>query len=111
MKRTEIIEVLEALAQGVDPITGEIFPEDSPYQRAEVVRALYGAVLLIERGPARAKTGDLPAKAGAKWTEPEVDSLVKSFDEGASVEELAESHQRTKGAIRARLIRVGRIQD
>ena len=33
-------EIIEALADGVDPYTGENFPADGPYQRADTVRAL-----------------------------------------------------------------------
>ena len=32
-------EILQALADGVDPYTGDRFPADGPYQRADTVRA------------------------------------------------------------------------
>lgn len=38
------IEVLEQLAAGVDPATGEVFPPDSPYQQAAVIRAVCFAI-------------------------------------------------------------------
>ena len=34
-------EIISALAEGVDPTTGEILPEDSVCNKGEVVRALY----------------------------------------------------------------------
>jgi len=36
-------EIIKALADGVDPYTGERFPADSPYQQADTVRALADA--------------------------------------------------------------------
>lgn len=41
------LEILQALADGVDPVSGEMFPPDSPYQQPEVIRALFYGVLDI----------------------------------------------------------------
>ena len=37
-------EIVSALAEGVDPTTGEILPEDSVYNKGDVVRALYAVL-------------------------------------------------------------------
>ena len=37
-------EILSALAEGVDPTTGEILPENSVCNKGEVVRALYAVL-------------------------------------------------------------------
>ncbi len=42
-------EIIQALADGVDPYTGEYFPADGPYQRADTVRALHVALEVIEK--------------------------------------------------------------
>ena len=34
-------EIISALAEGIDPITGEVLPDDSICNKGEVVRALY----------------------------------------------------------------------
>ena len=34
-------EIVSALAEGIDPTTGEFLPEDSLYNKGDVVRALY----------------------------------------------------------------------
>lgn len=39
-------DILSALAEGIDPTTGEVLPDDSVCNKAEVVRALY-AVLAV----------------------------------------------------------------
>ena len=36
----EAVEIIKALAEGVDPFTGAIFPPDSPCQNEQTVRAL-----------------------------------------------------------------------
>jgi methylthioribose-1-phosphate isomerase len=48
MEIQEAVKTVRALADGLDPITGEIFPEDSPYQRPQVVRALTIALQKME---------------------------------------------------------------
>lgn len=44
MTRQEALKILERLADGVDPVTGEVYGRNSPYQHATVVRALYRAI-------------------------------------------------------------------
>ena len=43
MNPSSALHIVESLANGVDPETGEIYPPDSPYQRAPIVRALFAA--------------------------------------------------------------------
>ena len=49
-------------------------------------------------------------QAGNAWTEHEEQQLVQAFDVGTAVAEIARAHQRTRGAITSRLIRLGRLQ-
>ena len=44
------IQVLAALAQGVDPSSGVCLPEASPYNDAETIRALYTALDVLQYG-------------------------------------------------------------
>ena len=41
-------EILAALAEGIDPTTGEILPEDSVCNKGEVVRAFYAILNAFE---------------------------------------------------------------
>lgn len=107
MDTDRAIEIVQALADGVDPFTGERFPSDSPYQQADTVRALHMALeglTKLRRSTAR-KTGP-----GRAWTEDEEQELLREFDDKLDVEEIAAKHERTKGAIWARLEKLGRIQ-
>lgn len=99
--------LLQSLADGVDPFTGERFPSDSPYQQADTVRALHLALdglTKLRRATAR-KTGP-----GRAWTDEEEQKLLQAFDAKVDVEQIARDHERTKGAIWARLEKLGRIQ-
>ncbi len=97
------IEVLEQLAAGVDPATGEVFPPDSPYQQATVIRALYFAItelkVLADKG-----------KQGQPWTTEEDNLLLKAFNEGVKINGIAKLHGRSYGAIKDRLIKLEIIQ-
>lgn len=107
MEPDRAIEIVQALADGVDPFTGERFLSDSPYQQADTVRALHMALeglTKLRRSTAR-KTGP-----GRAWTEDEEKELLRAFDDKLDVEEIAAKHERTKGAIWARLEKLGRIQ-
>ena len=115
MERDNAAKILQTLADGVDPATGEPFPASSPYQRADVVRALYIAVQALGN-PSRAKASapqDKPGleNAGRPWSQEEDARLGRAFDAGKSIEILAEEHKRSRFAIEARLVKLGRIED
>jgi len=118
MEQKEALVILEALANGVDPFTGEIYPPESPYQNAETVRALFMAIRELEaKKPRKEKKIKLgpdgtPLKQmGAAWSEEEDAALKAAFLTQSTVAELCEAHQRTAGGIRARLVRLGLIAE
>jgi len=41
MDKNKVIEILSALAEGIDPYTEEMFPDNSPYNNTDTVRALF----------------------------------------------------------------------
>lgn len=114
MTPAEAKQVIEVLAKGIDPETGEVLPQDSPINSPHVIRALFMAAKALEQAPgskpARAKP-ESPGNAGKSWAPAEDQQLVEAFDQGKQVAELATLHQRTKGAIKARLIRLGRLKE
>jgi len=110
MDATQALAVVRSLANGVDPETGEIFPAESPYQRPQVVRALYEAASALERIERfERRKSQMPAKTGEPWSEDEDRKLLHAFDSGRALQELAAAHERTMGAVRARLLKYGRI--
>ena len=110
MDATQALAVVRSLANGVDPESGEVFPAESPYQRPEVVRALYEAAAALERQERYdRRKAQMPTKTGEPWTEDEDRKLLAAFDAGRALQELAAAHERTMGAVRARLLKYGRI--
>lgn len=110
MNATQALSVVRSLANGVDPESGEVFPADSPYQRAATVRALYQAADALERSERmERRKAELPAKTGEPWTEDEGRKLLSAFDAGRGLPELAAAHQRTQTGVRARLVKYGRL--
>ena len=47
--------------------------------------------------------------SGSRWSAEEEQRLVASFDTGRTVEELARAHNRSRAAIEARLVRLGKM--
>ncbi len=111
MNTSQALEMINALADGIDPVTGEEMADASPYQHPQVVSALYVAVRQLESALRREKIkSTLPANAGLSWTDDEDRKLIEKFKAGMSVEDLVKSHQRTYGAIRTRLVQHGLLE-
>lgn len=104
-------EIIISLADGVDPVTGEIFDEDSPYQHPSVIRALYTAIEgieKIEKQKNREKT--IPTNTGKSWSTEEDQKLIEGYHGMKTIKELTLIHERTHGAIKSRLARLGILQ-
>src|SRR6266513_5001439 len=101
MQLDAALPIVRALADGVNPVTGEAYPETSPYAEPRALRALYSAVDLMARELEREKRKErLPANFGKPWTEGEDHELMAGFDSGSTVPELARKHLRTHSSIR-----------
>lgn len=100
-------EILKVLANGINPITGELLSLDDSCNQPEVIRALYR--ILRELRDVKTNKNDLPENAGKPWTEFDDYTLCKMYDEGKSVKELSEYFKRTSGAITSRLKLLGKI--
>jgi hypothetical protein len=117
MEREQTLRILNALASGVHPGTGEQFSADSPYQHPDTVRALFDAVRAIEGGRAPAPAAAAERKpaappqsgAGSRWTAEEEQRLAAAFDTGKTIGELAKLHNRSTAGIEARLLKLGKI--
>ena len=111
MTTTEARKIVESLADGRCPQTGQKLPTNSAYQQADVVCALLIAARALERVERiERRAGELPEHAGRGWDVAEEQRLCEDFAAGKSAAELAQLHQRTRGAIQSRLVRLGKIQ-
>ena len=112
MSPTDAQKIIDALAGGIDPETGEVLPPDSPVNSPHVIRALFIASKALDATIKRIESNDgRPGKAGKPWSDAEDRQLVQAFDGGASVQALADAHERSAGGITSRLVRLGRIKE
>jgi hypothetical protein len=114
MEQARAVEVIQSLAAGIDPFTGEVFQSGSTLQNPEVVRALFVAASALQTAPRtvkppKPKDAAVPSAAGKAWSDAEDSQLASAFDGGTSEKDLAAKHQRTLGAIRYRLVKLGRL--
>ncbi len=110
MKTIDTMHIIQALANGGDPVTGEIFADASPYNHPKIIRALFQTLQALEQLHEREqRQKNVPGKAGEPWLDQEDGELIKGFDAGTPTQELAAKHERSKAAIEARLIKLGRI--
>jgi hypothetical protein len=110
MDTKRAVEIINALASGADPYTGEILPNNSPYQNPETVRALFHALKglrILDSREKRAKA--LPRNAGKAWSKEEDQQLINNFEAGVAIKDLSTQHGRTQGAIQSRLVKLGKL--
>src|ERR1700682_4430334 len=110
MQLDAALPIVRALADGVNPITGEAYPEHSPSAEPRTLRALFSAVDLMQREVERERRRErLPANFGKPWTEGEDRTLTGEFDAGVTMIDMARKHARTQSSIRLRLEKLGKI--
>lgn len=117
------LKIIEALANGINPTTGEVLPSESPYHSPDVIRALFAIIhhinnplkkqrkvkKTIEEKQSENIESDLPKNAGLPWTDEQRVELEKQFKAEESIANLAEVHGRTRGAITSELKKQGLI--
>ncbi len=107
----EAKKIIECLALGVDPETGEVLTEESTLNSPQVIRALVVALTALNSAVKRSEHNAPHAdKAGQPWSTAEEEELLASFDAGTSIKEIAKAHGRSRGGITSRLVRLGRIK-
>jgi hypothetical protein len=130
MQQCEAIQILQSLVDGIDPHTGEEIPINNPVRHLKTVRALRLALKAMQgiditslisqeatecnaditiRSIMSTRKKVLPARNGEAWTQQEDEELAKQYDDGMAIEEMAVKHGRTLGAIKSRLLRLGRM--
>ena len=100
-------EILEGLADGVNPMTGEVLPMEDSCNQADVIRALHTILAALSEK----KLKPQPENAGKPWTSEDDNVLARMFDAGKSRKEICEFFKRSTGAITSRLARLGRSFD
>ncbi len=119
MELSESRNIVKALAQGVHPTTGEVFPPESPYNDPKVIRALFSILDVAASSKKPMKSVEekrrenldfgRPRNAGLPWTDDDRAKTASQFKAGKTIEELADTLERSRGAIHAELIRQGLV--
>ena len=108
-------QIIDTLAQGIHPVTGEAMPDDSPYNAPPVIRALHAVSRALEDG-AKGEAAEAartrrtqPPNAGKPWSAQEDAALETAFDAGIALKQVAQELGRTQFAVEQRLIRLGKV--
>ena len=110
MNNQEAINIIQALVNGINPLSDEPLPANDLCLNSDIERALQAAIPALEsRIRYDERQAKLPANAGKPWTDEEDQQLVEAFDDGNSIATLVEQHERTKGSITSRLVKFGKI--
>ena len=110
-------QIIDILAQGIHPITGEAMPDDSPYNAPPIIRALHTVSRVLESasaspsadGEAPRTRRNAPPNAGKAWSGQEDAALEIAFDAGISLKQVAQELGRTPFAVEQRLVKLGKI--
>jgi len=108
VRAANVIRILTSLANGVDPHSGLVFPDDSPYHHPDNIRALFFA---IENLKEIQKKGEGTHNSPLKWNLEQDNELKDRYLAGAALPELMQSMGRSRGALIARLKLLGLIDD
>ena len=101
-------ELLTILADGINPITGELLPDEDSCNQVEIVRALHSVIMELDNKN-KSQTKKYRENSGKPWTEEGEKQLIDEYHEGLKVKDMAKSHGRSNGAITSRLVKLSLI--
>jgi DNA-binding NarL/FixJ family response regulator len=107
MEIQDAINVIRALADGMNPETREVLKEDSICRRPQTVMALNRALAALVTQQERELKK--PASAGQYWSRSEDKQVCEELRKGMDFEEIAKTHNRTVPSIIVRLVKLGKI--
>jgi hypothetical protein len=102
-------QIIDTLAQGIHPVTGEVMPEDSPYNAPPVIRGPVRRVAGAGDQAARALGLRAPMLAKPWAGRGRDEKLSQSYAAGRYAERLANELGRTPFAVEARLVKLGKL--
>jgi hypothetical protein len=110
MEIQEALKIIKALADGVNPETGEVLAGDLVYRDPQNIRALHRAVGALEFLEERERDRRLlPKNAGKPWSSQEEAQICDELRSGTDFKQIARTHNRSVASIVARLIRLGKV--
>lgn len=105
MKELTVSEILRILADGVNPETGEIYPEWMSLHKE--VNKKYLNKLADEIENTDTGTRNIPRPQYKRWTPEEIKTLMEEYISNMSIYDIAVAHDRSETAIVMKLIHSG----
>ena len=117
MEISQAQEIVKLLSEGIDPLTGEWFDEESHYRHPKILSAITTLVKRLDGYESRRKNQDVmetqqrnlaqgfPRNAGLSWEDEDQKDLQIHFRSGSPVSVLAQKFGRTRSSILAELYR------
>jgi len=104
MNTQQAMSVIEQAMQNAD--------SEDPKKKPDFVRALFQAhEALRQQHASESRRASLPRNTGKPWSEEEEARLLELFHEDMELRVIAEDLERTLGAVKARLVRLGELED
>ena len=108
MELQEALNIVRALAGGLNPETGQAMEAESLCRQPRIVKALNRALSALVQLEQRERSQ--PGNAGKYWSREEDAKLCAEVRKGIDFHEIAKSHHRTVPSIVARLVKLGEIK-
>ncbi|AIR60135.1 hypothetical protein RJE46_23645 [Cedecea neteri] len=119
----KISAMLKALANGVNPETGEVLGAESTANKPEAIRMLFALAEELLVSPEKPKKSRLtpeerqqrnlaegrPAKSHFPWAEEEKQILAERFEQTGTIETLGDEFERSPRAVAIQLEKMGLI--
>lgn len=112
MELSDALQIINSLADGRNPLTGQPLGADHLCQQPQVIRALCIVVQQLRAAERRERPTRMDlVNAGKPWTQEEEAELVRAFEAGTRISQLSRKHGRTRQAIQGRLYLLGKVPD
>ena len=102
------LKTIMALSNGINPINGELLPDDSIYQSEQIKGALHGAITAIEHKiESDYMSKRNPRNNSKKLSADEFLEVIEELESGMNLDQIARMHGTCRKALEERLVRHG----